>query len=56
MLGQNTEKLEKAINQWGSVEITHSSFQELEYSAVKFVYQPREIMIASWRIWKDDNR
>ena len=56
MLGQDTDNLEKAIGMWGSVKITNSEFQELEYSVVKFVYNPIEIMIESFKIWKEDNR
>ena len=56
MLGQETDKLEEAIGLWGSVELSNSTFQELEYSAVRFVYNPRDIMIESFRIWKEDNR
>ena len=56
MLRQETDKLEEAIGAWGSVEICNSEFNDTKYSTVKFVYNPREIMIQSFRIWKDDNR
>ena len=56
MFRQETDKLEEAIGLWGSIEISHSTFQELKYSAVRFVYNPRDIMMESFRIWKDDNR
>ena len=56
MLGQETDKLEEAIGVWGSVEMSNSEFNDTKYSTVKFVYNPREIMIESFRIWKEDNR
>ena len=56
MFRQETDKLNEAIGLWGSVELSTSTFEKIEYSVVKFVYNPREIMIQSFRIWKDDNR
>ena len=56
LLGQDTDNLDEAVGQWGSVEICKSEFSDIKYSAVRFVYQPREVMIESGRIWKEDNR
>jgi len=54
MLGVGTTELEKAIGQWGSVEISHSDFNETTYSSVRFVYQPRAVMMEAWRIGRDE--
>ena len=54
MLGENTDDIDKAVGQWGSVCLYTSEFDEIEYSAVKFHYQPRPVMMESWRIGRDE--
>ena len=54
MPGKDTDDLTKAVGMWGSVEIYNSEFGEIEYSAVKFCYQPRWIMMESWRLTKEE--
>ena len=54
MPGKNTDDLDKAVGTWGSIQIYNSEFGEIEYSAVKFCYQPRWIMMESWRLTKEE--
>ncbi len=56
MLGQGTDNLDEAIGQWGSIEICNSEFNDLKYSSVRFIYQPREIMVESFKIWREERR
>ena len=55
LLGKSIDKIEEAIGQWGSIEICSSEFQDLKYSVVKFTYQPRTVMIESFKIWREEN-
>jgi hypothetical protein len=54
MLGNYTDELNKAVGQWGSVQIAHSTLVDEEYSAVRFVYQPIPIRMESWRLNKEE--
>ena len=54
MLGPVTDGFEKAVGTWGSIEIYSSEFGDIEYSAVRFCYQPRWVMIEAWRIEKKE--
>lgn len=52
--GKDADELDKAIGKWGSVEIYNSEFGDIEYSAVRFCYQPRWVMMESWKLTKEE--
>jgi hypothetical protein len=54
MPGKDADDIEKAVGKWGSVEVYNSEFGEIEYSAVRFCYQPIPIRLESWRIEKEE--
>lgn len=54
MLGQFTDALDKAIGHWGCVQIYPSIYAGVEYSAVRFVYQPMPIRMESWRLDREE--
>jgi len=54
MLGQYTDEFDKAIGHWGCVQIYPSLLAGVEYSAVRFVYQPMPIRLESWRLDKEE--
>lgn len=54
MLGQFTDALDKAIGHWGCVQISPSLLAGVEYSAVRFVYQPMPIRMESWRLDREE--
>ncbi|NIT55651.1 MAG: hypothetical protein GWN00_05245 [Aliifodinibius sp.] len=54
MLGENVDDLEKAKGSWGSIEIYNTEFGDIEYSGVRFCYQPLDIRMDSWRIEKHE--
>jgi hypothetical protein len=54
MLGEDTNDLEKSKGRWGSVKIYNADFGDVEYSAVRFCYQPLPVRMESWRIGKDE--
>ena len=47
MLGEIVFEFEKALGQWGSVKLEQCRYGEVEYSAVKFVYQPILVRMCS---------
>jgi len=54
MLGNDKGDIDAAVGEWGSICLYNSKFGNIEYSAVKFHYQPRAVMMESWRIWRDE--
>jgi len=54
LLGKDVDELDKAVGVWGSVKIYSSGFEDIEYSAVRFCYQPIPIRLESWRITKEE--
>ena len=44
--------IDKAIGEWGSVEISKSEFEEIEYSIVRFVYQPLKVRFETLRMMR----
>jgi len=54
MLGQFTNEFDKAIGQWGCVQIYPSTVAGVEYSSVRFVYQPMPIRMESWRLDREE--
>ena len=54
MLGPDIDDLTKAVGTWGSVEVYSSEFGEIEYSTVRFCYQPRWVMMESWKLTKEE--
>jgi hypothetical protein len=56
LLGEYVDNLEKAVGRWGSVQIYNAEFGDVEYSAVRFCYQPLMIRMESWRIGKDEGK
>lgn len=54
MLGQFTDALDTAIGHWGSVQIYPSVLAGVEYSSVRFIYQPMPIRMESWRIEREE--
>ena len=55
MITKSIDKLKEAIGLWASIKIYKSDFQGSEYCFVKFVYNPREILIESYRIGREEN-
>ena len=54
MPGQDADDLTKAVGNWGSVEIYNSEFGDIEYSAVRFCYQPLAIRLDAHRLTKEE--
>jgi len=54
MLMDPIDQPTKAIGCWGSVRIRPSKFNGIEYSTVKFVYQPLAIRMKSWKLGLED--
>jgi len=54
MLGQFTDEFDKAIGQWGCIQIYPSILAGVEYSSVRFVYQPMPIRMESWRLDREE--
>jgi len=54
MLGVETDEIDKAVGRWGSIQIVNSHFNDSQYSTVRFVYQPLQIRMESWRIGQDE--
>ena len=52
--GKDVDDLATAIGVWGSVEIYSSEFGDIEYSAVRFCYQPLAIRLDTSRIAKEE--
>jgi len=50
MLGIPVDDLQKAIGYYGSVRLEQSKYGQTTYSAVRFVYQPLEIRIKSYKL------
>ena len=53
-LGEEIENHEKAVGEWGSVELKPAEFGGIEYSSVRFCYQPLPVRMESWRIGRDE--
>ena len=54
-LGRSIDEIGAGVGQWGSIEIYTSEFNDAEYSAVKFVFQPIPVRMECWRIWREEN-
>lgn len=54
MPGVDTDNTEKAVGKWGSIEVYNSEFGDIEYSAVRFCYQPLTIRLETWRLEKEE--
>ena len=54
MWGEYLIDVEKAIGQWGSVEVEKNTYGETEYSSVKFVFQPMPVRIESNKIMREE--
>ena len=54
MPGKDADDLTMAVGKWGSVEIYNSEFGDIEYSAVRFCYQPLAIRMDAWRLEKEE--
>ena len=54
MLGMDTGEVDKAVGRWGSIQIADFHFNDSHYSTVRFVYQPLQIRMESWRIGQDE--
>ena len=55
MLGEFTDEVHKAVGRWGSIQITTSAFNDTTYSTVRFVYQPLQIRMESFRTGQDED-
>jgi len=54
MPGKDADDMAMAVGKWGSIEVYNSEFGDIEYSAVRFCYQPLWIRLESWRIEKEE--
>lgn len=52
MPGLDADDLTKAIGNWGSINVYNSEFGDVEYSTVKFCYQPIAIRLDACRLAK----
>ena len=55
-MGKRIDELRSGINRWGSVKSYRTQFNGVEYSAVRFIYQPLPIMMDCWQLSKDESR
>ena len=53
--GKGIDDIRAGAGQWGSIEMYTSEFNDAEYSAVKFVFQPIPVRTECWRIWRQEN-
>jgi len=53
-VGMPINDFEGAMGRWGCVEIYRSVFEDIEYSAVRFCYQPIRIRVQAARLMKDE--
>ena len=54
MPGKDKNDLDQAIGKWGSVEVYSSEFADIEYSAVRFCYQPLWVRFESYWITQEE--
>jgi len=54
ILGQDVDDLTQAVGKWGSVKVDNSEFADIEYSAIRFCYQPLWIRLESWELTKEE--
>lgn len=54
MPGKDADDLAMAVGKWGSIEIYNSEFGDIEYSTVRYCYQPLAIRLETWRLEKEE--